>query len=187
MVNFEITDVGLISHLFLSKGIFTFGQVAEYVHQLPYGRNANKHDLTTLFSEQCGTCSTKHAVLKTLADENDVSGLQLMIGIYRMNGKNTPPVAAVLSRSNLEYIPEAHCYLKYEDSVLDFTKISKKPFNFIPDLLEVHEILAEQITDFKVNLHRKFLASWLIENPQLQYNLDELWAIRELCIKALGE
>ncbi len=187
MLNFEITDAGLISQLFLSVGMTTFLQAAEYIKQLPYGRNANKRNLATIFSDQCGTCSTKHAVLKVLADENRISGLHLMIGMYRMNAKNTPPVAEVLSQFNLEYIPEAHCYLRFGDLILDYTKYGDKLFEFLPDLLEEKVITPEQIVDYKVNFHQWFMENWLIENPQLTYNLKELWTIRERCIQAIGD
>lgn len=187
MFNFEIKDLGLISGLFLSKGISSFDLATKFIQQLPYGRNSNKYNLTTIFIDQCGTCSTKHAVLKALANENEFFDLSLMIGIYKMNESNTPPVKKVLSQFNLEYIPEAHCYLKYKDSILDYTKISKKPFEFLPDLMEEHEISPEQITDYKVNYHKQFLSNWLVENPQPAFTPDEMWAIREKCIRALSD
>ena len=187
MFNFEIKNLGLISGLFLSKGISSFDLATKFIHQLPYGRNANKYDLTTIFIDQCGTCSTKHAILKELANENKVFDLRLLIGIYRMNGSNTPPAKPVLSHFNLDYIPEAHCYLKYQDSVLDFTKISEKPLEFLPDLLEEQEICPDQIADYKVNYHKQFLSNWLLENPRQAFTPDEMWAIRENCIRALSD
>lgn len=187
MFNFTIKNEGPFSSQFLLTGKSNFLQAANFIQHLPYGRNANKYDLITLFSDQCGTCSTKHAVLKTLAMENKVPELRLMIGIYKMNASNTPPVSSALAHFNLEYIPEAHCYLRYKDSVLDYTKISKKPFNFLPDLLEEIEIYPDQISDYKVNYHRKFLSKWLLENPRLSYTPDEIWAIREKCILALSD
>lgn len=187
MFNFEIKNLGLISGLFLSKGISSFDLATKFIHQLPYGRNANKYDLTTIFIDQCGTCSTKHAILKELANENKVFDLRLLIGIYRMNGSNTPPAKPVLSHFNLDYIPEAHCYLKYQDSVLDFTKISEKPLEFLPDLLEEQEISPDQITDYKVDHHRQYLFKWLCEHPDVHYNTEQIWSIREKCILSLSD
>ncbi len=186
MFNFEIKNEGQISGLFLSGGVTSFIQAANFIQQLPYGRNANKYDLTTIFSDQCGTCSTKHAVLKTLADENQIAGLYLMLGIYKMNASNTASVARVLSGFSLDYIPEAHCYLRYGNTVLDYTKNSIKPFDFLPDLLEELEISPGQITDYKVNYHKQFLSKWLLDNPQLLYNVEKFWTIREKCILALA-
>jgi hypothetical protein len=187
MFNFEIKNEGPVSSQFLLRGKIDFLQAANFIQHLPYGRNANKHDLNTVFSDHCGTCSTKHAVLKTLADENQAFELRLIIGIYKMNASNTALVSPVLSRFNLDYIPEAHCYLKYRDTVLDYTKDSNKPFNFLPDLLEEQEIIPEQITDYKVNYHKQFLSKWISNNPQLNYTEEELWTIREKCIYALSE
>ena len=61
---FKIEQNGEISKEFLSRNILTFSQAALFVSQLPYGRNQNKNNLLTVFTDNCGTCSTKHALLK---------------------------------------------------------------------------------------------------------------------------
>ncbi|HET7819119.1 MAG TPA: hypothetical protein VFL70_07400, partial [Bacteroidia bacterium] len=73
--DFYIQSNGIISKKFLGKNIFTFKKAAAFIQQLPYGRNLNKNNLASLFIDNCGTCSTKHALLKTLADENDFKKL----------------------------------------------------------------------------------------------------------------
>jgi hypothetical protein len=55
---------GDISRLFFEKNISTFIKASRWVNDLPYRRNENKNTQTTLFKEECGTCSTKHALLK---------------------------------------------------------------------------------------------------------------------------
>ncbi len=173
----------------MENTIFTFSDAITFVKQLPYKRNPNKNDLTTLFSDNCGTCSTKHALLKQLIDENqantDFSEIKLMLGIFKMNAKNTPQIAEILSKNNLDYIPEAHNYLKFKDKNFDFTKSSSKPTNFEFDLLEELEISPHQITEFKVNYHKNYLTNWLqnIENKYLNIDFNALWIIREQCIQ----
>jgi len=39
------------------------------VQQLPYGSNSDRDDLMILFKEKMGTCTTKHVVITTLAQE----------------------------------------------------------------------------------------------------------------------
>lgn len=53
-----------ISNLFLTLSITTFREALKYVHELPYGRNNNRTDYLLVISEKCGTCSTKHALIK---------------------------------------------------------------------------------------------------------------------------
>jgi hypothetical protein len=184
-IDFVIDADGKISNEFRKKNIFTFRQAAGFIRNLPYGRNANKSDLVTLFMDNCGTCGTKHGVLQLLAGENKFNGFKLTIGLFKMNAKNTPEVATTLKLNHLEYIPEAHCYLKWNGLILDYTKSHSKPSDFIDDLIEELEILPDQITDYKVNYHRSYLGKWLAEN-QIQLTLDEIWAIREQCIRDLA-
>jgi hypothetical protein len=104
-----------------------------------------------------------------------------------MNQKNTPEISATLHKNNLEYIPEAHCYLKFEDQILDLTKINSKPTDFLNDLIEEIEISPEQINDYKVKYHKNYLVAWLEKNEHINYSLNDIWKIREQCIKDLAD
>ena len=185
--DFEIRSNGNISKEFLKRDIISFHQAAVYIQNLAYGRNSNKDDLTTLFTDNKGTCSTKHAVLKQLAIENEINDINLMLGIFRMNALNTPRVGNTLSENYLYYIPEAHTYLKYEDNYFDFTKRTSSPGSFINDLLFETEIQPSEINRHKIRIHRAFLVHWLTENNNISYSLDEIWEIRERCIQVLSE
>mgnify|MGYP003389956927 FL=1 len=184
--DFEIKSKGPISEEFIDRNIATFKNATLFVRKLPYRRNTNKNDLTTLFADNCGTCSTKHALLKKLADENKFDEVKLIIGLFRMNKTNTPKISTTLKQYNLEYIPEAHCYLKYKGLILDLTTLNSKPSDFLNDLIEEIEILPHQITDYKINYHKNHLTSWLDTNKQLNYTLNEIWKIREQCIQDLA-
>ena len=59
--------------------------------------------------------------MKQLAVENGVETISLCIGIYKMNALNTKGIGDVLKTYKLKYIPEAHTYLKYKDTIFDFT------------------------------------------------------------------
>ena len=87
---------------------------------------------------------------------------------------------------NLKYIPEAHNYLKFKNKILDFTKKNSSENDFINDLLEEIEIEPHKINQFKIEFHKNYLKNWLAKNPQIPFSLDELWKIREECIKALS-
>ena len=186
-IDFIIMSSAGISVQFTNRGIRSFREATTFIKELSYGRNADKSNLTTVFTDNCGTCSTKHALLQMLANENDYQGLHLMTGIFKMNGNNTPKVAERLRKHNLEYIPEAHCYLRYSNEILDFTKRNSQPSDFSDDLLEEIEIEPDQITTFKINYHRNYLQQWLMDNPDINLSLNELWEIRENCIRDLSQ
>ncbi|WP_312196120.1 hypothetical protein [Epilithonimonas vandammei] len=109
-----------------------------------------------------------------------------------MNGNNTPKIKSVLETlrepqsESLNYIPEAHNYLKFKNQILDFTKKNSSENDFINDLLEETEIQPHQINQFKIEFHKNYLKKWLSEHPEIHYSLDELWNIRELCIAHLS-
>jgi hypothetical protein len=183
---FKIVLKGKISDACLSRDLNSFYQAIDFIQHLPYGRNPDKTSLITVFTDGCGTCSTKHALLSELAKEQAQEGIQLITGLYCMNGKNTPAVAKTLRQHEIDLIPEAHCYLKFSGVRFDFTKAGSSPSDFEADLLEEMELLPEQITDFKVNYHKTYLKSWLETKPELNVSLEELWAIREQCIQDLS-
>ncbi len=65
----QITEAGPISKTFLGIGIRRFLDACRYVHAQPYGYNSDRDDLMILFKEKMGTCTTKHAVIASLAAE----------------------------------------------------------------------------------------------------------------------
>ena len=161
-----------------------FHLATNHVLHLPYRRNSSKEDLSLVLIEACGTCSTKHAALVQLALENDFQNLKLVLGIYQMNEANTSGVGKVLDVYQLNYVPEAHVYLKYEGNRIDITRTVESEASAFDVLLLEKEIQPNQIGSFKVNLHRDFLNQWRKEQG-LEMSLEELWRIREDCIHAL--
>lgn len=185
--DFEINgENGIVSRSFNNLAINSFMEACKWVESLDYRRNNDKNSKLVLFDELCGTCSTKHALLKRLADENGNNSLSLILGIFTMNSKNTPAIKDVLSNYDLKYIPEAHNYLRNHNYIWDFTGISVDETEFELDLLEEVEISPEQITDYKIQYHKDYLLRW-IETNKIPYTLDELWEIREECIAALAQ
>lgn len=185
--NFNIKPKGEISQEFLKRNILKFHHATEFIQNLNYGRNSDKDDLKTVFIDNKGTCSTKHAILKQLANENDFDSIKLTLGIFKMSAGNTPKVGNTLSDNNLIYIPEAHNYLKYKNEIFDFTKQNSSSNDFVSDLLFETEIQPNEINQSKIQIHKAFLINWLNENNDINYSLEELWKIREQCIQDLSE
>lgn len=186
ILDFNIASSSDISKAFTERGIVTFNEACAFVRQLKYGRNADKDNLFTVFSDNCGTCSTKHALLSQLALDNGYTDLKLMVGMYKMHAINTPKIGTILTDCGLEYLPEAHCYLRFNNDLMDFTMDTADTIDFQGDIMEEIEITPSQIDTFKVQYHKDFLKEWLSQHPEIHYSLEELWLIRENCIRALG-
>lgn len=119
--NAEIKGPGVISKEFIRLGIKGFSDACRYVHQLPYGYNSDRDDLLILFKEGRGSCTTKHAVIATLAEE---IGLPILknIGIYPMTEDIVTGTNEILDKFNLLYVPMVHCFLVFQDYRVDLTE-----------------------------------------------------------------
>jgi hypothetical protein len=184
---FTLESEKRVSRDFLQLGIKDFHSAVQFIWDLPYGRNSNSSDYTLVIQENCGTCSTKHAILAQLAHEHDQE-IQLVTGIYELCDVNTPGVGEVLNRYGLECLPEAHCYLTYQGRRFDFTRnltIKAEPIDFF---LYEETIQPSQIGEYKRKLHQTFLQAWLRDEKSDSITCwESLWSIREECIKALEE
>ncbi len=117
----EIQATGIISNTFMEMKIRSFHKACAYVHRVPYGYNADRENLMSLFEEGKGTCTTKHAVIATLASE---LGLPVgkRIGIYSMTEELVTGTASILRRYTLPYLPMVHCFLTDGTHRVDLTQ-----------------------------------------------------------------
>jgi hypothetical protein len=116
-----IDKKGIISENFTNMGIKTFWEACVYVHALPYGYNSTTDDILILFKEGYGSCTTKHAVIATLAEELSIP-VHKMIGIYSMNEEVVTGTNLILDKYHLPYLPMIHCFLVYDSYQVDLTE-----------------------------------------------------------------
>jgi hypothetical protein len=116
-----ITPVGIISKEFLKMNISSFHSACAYVHSMPYGYNAHRDDLMSLFNEGKGTCTTKHAVIASLAVELGLP-VHKHVGIYAMTEALVSGANTILRKYTLPYLPMVHCYLVHESHRVDLTE-----------------------------------------------------------------
>jgi hypothetical protein len=183
-MDFKLNSNDSLTQLLCSNGMVTWNETLIFTKNLPYGRNENRDDLSLVLKENKGTCSSKHAFLKEIANLNDIPNVELIVGLYKMNEANTK-IGNVLSENNIEYIPEAHCYLKINGERLDLTSKEADFEKIKTDLIQEIVIEPYQVGEFKVNYHKEFLEKWLNEST-LNHTFEELWSIREKCIENLS-
>ena len=189
MIDFQLDSTQVVGKYFSTQNINTFSNACSFIQQLSYKRiPIVDRELNTLietvFQLQCGTCSSKHAVLAQLALENNHPEIELCIGIYLMSAKTNPQVASILSAAGLTEIPEAHAYLRIGKERLDFTSKHIQIKTIEPFIVREQRCDPVQMMDWKPMIHKNYLNSWL-KRKQLPYSETELWEIREACIQAL--
>lgn len=170
----------------VESGVVSWEDLIRCVKTFHYGRNANRSDLSLVWTERRGTCSSKHAFLKHVANLNQIEGVELILCLYKMTSQNTANVGKVLDEFKLDYLPEAHCYIRFEGEAIDTTTMTSKFSSIQADVFEEQIIQAEQVIEFKVNYHQNFMKKWG-EEQHPDKSFEELWAIREKCVLALAE
>jgi hypothetical protein len=116
-----ISNAGIVSAEFLKLDINRFVDACRYVHELPYGYNTDRDNLMILFKENKGTCTTKHAVVATLAEE---LGMPIVknVGIYAMTEELVTGTNDILAKYDLPYVPMVHCFLAYGENRVDLSE-----------------------------------------------------------------
>lgn len=177
---------GPLSKLALNQGVSNTEELLRNLRDIPYGRTPKKTELAQVWQFHRGTCSSKHALVKAIADEQGWRDVELILCIYKMNATNTPGIKTTLVGTGLSYIPEAHCYIKLRDTSIDITNSDSDIDNIKSDILHEESIEAEQIGAWKEEFHKSYINEWL-KSQKIDMSLDELWLVREACISNLSK
>ena len=184
--DYKLTSEDELTAMIKHSGIETWNELIDFVKKLQYGRHTNRTDFGLVITKKKGSCSSKHALLKKVADLNKIENIKLILGIYRMTETNTPKIGTELTENSINFIPEAHCYLQIDHKRIDITTDQSDFTKIEKDIITELEIEPEQVAEFKFDYHKQFLVSWVLEN-QIDQKFDEIWEIREKCIAKLNK
>ena len=163
-----IAHSGAVSRQFLSLGIRTFQAACRHVHELPYGYNSDRDNLMILFKEKMGTCTTKHAVIATLAAELDLP-VKKNIGIYAMTESIVTGTDSILNTYGLPFVPMIHCFLSDGDHRVDLTEGNANGKNrSIDDFLFVETVIPNISGKDEYLKYRKVLKENILKLTELQ-------------------
>jgi hypothetical protein len=181
-----ITEAGPISAEFNGLGLRSFHEACRYVHDLPYGYNSDRDDLMILFKEKMGSCSTKHAVIATLAAE---LGLPITrgVGIYPMTEAIVTGAGSILSEYGLPYVPMIHCFLEYEGHRVDLTEGNRNGKNRpVGEFLFTDRVEVAISAKDEYLIYRKALSEVILKRPELKcVDIKRILHAREEGLKLL--
>lgn len=164
----KLPDAGPISRLFKELGIGRFHEACRYVQELPYGYNSDRDDLMILFKEKMGSCTTKHAVIATLAAELGLS-VEKSVGIYAMTEDLVTGTRKILEKYRLPYIPMVHCFLVHEDRRVDLSEGNDNGKNGpINRFLHTEKVAANIPAKAEYLLYRKALEDHVLCREELK-------------------
>jgi len=164
----KISEAGPVSKEFLDLGIQGFQDACRYVHSLPYGYNSDRDDLMILFKEKMGTCTTKHAVVATLAAE---LGLPVTrgVGIYAMTEAIVTGTDKILAEYGLPYVPMIHCFLEHGNHRVDLTEGNRNGKNRpIDDFLYTDRVAATISAKDEYMIYRRALSEVILKRDELK-------------------
>lgn len=162
-----IDGSGVVTSEFLKLGITGFTEACRYVHEMPYGYNSDRDDLLILFKEGKGSCTTKHAVIATLADELSLP-IRKSIGIYAMTEDLVTGTQPILENYRLPYIPMVHCFLVNENYRVDLTEGNFNGKNKPMDrFLYTREVTANISAKDEYLLYRNALKDHILSSKEL--------------------
>lgn len=165
--NVAIRASGPVSNKFLSMGIDGFIGACRFVHELPYGYNSDRDDLMILFKEKLGSCTTKHAVIATLAAESGLP-IKRAIGIYPMTEELVTGTGKILVKYGLPYVPMLHCFLVYGEHRVDLTEGNNNgKKRSIEDFLYTETLIANISEKDEYRLYRKALKDRILTKSEL--------------------
>jgi hypothetical protein len=181
-----ITGTGPVSKAFLDLDIPSFQEACRYVYALPYGYNSDRDDLMILFKEKMGTCSTKHAVIATLAEE---LGLPVTrgVGIYAMTEAIVTGTGKILTEYDLPHVPMIHCFLEYGNYRVDLTEGNRNGKNRpIDDFFYTDRVEAAIPAKDEYMIYRKALRDIILKRNEFKgVDIKRILHAREEGLKLL--
>ena len=182
----RIDGSGAISQEFLRLGVTGFMDACRFVQQLPYGYNSDRDDLLILFREGKGSCTTKHAVIATLAEDLAMPIVK-NIGIYGMTEDIVTGTKDILNTFNLPYVPMLHCFLVYGEYRVDLTEGNLNGKNRpIDEFLHTEKVIPNISAKDEYLLYRNALKGRILLREELRdVDIKRILQAREEGIKVL--
>jgi len=166
--NPTIIKKGIISEKFISIKIRTFWDACSYILNLPYGYNSKTDDILILFNEGYGSCTTKHAVIATLAEELNIP-VYKMVGVYAMSEEIVTGTNDILKKYDLPYLPMNHCFLVYNSYRIDLTEGNYNGKNrSIEDFLFTEKVFPNISEKDEYLLYKKALKNYILNRKEMK-------------------
>ncbi|MCK5184477.1 MAG: hypothetical protein KAJ76_03840 [Candidatus Heimdallarchaeota archaeon] len=184
----EFVASGVISKKFLELGITSFKEACLYVHNIEYGYNSDKDDKMILFKENLGSCTTKHGVIATLAEELNIP-LHKKVGIYKLTEVISTGTNKILKKYSIPYVPMIHCFLVYENYRFDLTEGNNNGKNTsIEEFIHDEKVIPFITTKDEYFLFKQILNEKILTSSEMKgIEKRTLLKAREEAIKLLKE
>jgi len=176
--NITLRAQGVISEQFLQRSLKTFHEACQWTKDLPYGTNSSREDSLIMFEEGYGTCTTKHGAIARLAQEQNLP-IHKNLGFYRLNNEIVTGVNPLLKPYNLDFIPQIHCFLAFENWRVDLTEGNCNGKN---KTIEDYDFVIQVVPDLTCEQHHAYYLEYLRQYAEFS---PPLAALSEATVMAL--
>ena len=181
--NLTLKGQNKLNKRFIEFGCVDFHSACNWLWKLPYQTNETS-DVNSVFVEGCGTCTTKHGVAATLAEE---LGLQIhkYLVFYRLDDSIIRGAGDVMERCNVPFIPGRHCVLGFEGFFTDLTWGNQT--GKLIDLVDFE--LYVRVPPFPSHQESEDLYAWALswyqkDEPKLKnLSIEDAISIRKECFQ----
>ena len=181
--NKSIDEKGNIGKQFAQQNIHDLYAAINYIHNLKYQPPSEPFNWNLVIPEQRGTCSTRHALLVVLAQENHIP-FTLGQAIYNLTPEKFPIIRSLLEKYKLPFILESHNFIIFKDYFLDSTFPGNAALLCKHDVESVKPIDCGELLHEKTVLYPQFLKQWLKQYGNM--TLDEYAVFHREVIDLLG-
>jgi hypothetical protein len=135
-----------------------------------------------------GSCTTKHAVIATLAQELGLA-VHKYIGIYAMTEALVTGTDSILEGYQLPYLPMVHCFLAFDRHWVDLTEKNRNGKNAaIETFLHTEAVIAHISGKDEYLLYRRALKDRILLREELRgIDIKTILQAREKGLNLLRE
>jgi len=125
-------------------------------------------------SQSMTKTSKTHAVLATLAVENQIDEVELMMGIFLIDELTFPELKNYFSDKNYKTIALTTSYLNINGNRFDFSTDASILDRIANKIVREQRMDPHQSKEWKEKIYEDYIQKWLKRNPTIAYSLAQI-------------
>lgn len=118
------------------------------------------------------TVAKFHAVLAQLAVENDISEIELVVGIFIVNATSFPELNDYFSDKSYDNLALSTCYCIIDGERIDFFKGNSFLDKISKRFVREQRVDPHQAKEWKEKIYEDYIGKWLKRNSEITETLD---------------
>lgn len=172
--NFEILSKKPISTYLRNKNINDFIGTINFLKSNPSELKNTQEIVVKDLEESMSTSSKIHAVLASLGEENDISEVELMMGIFLVDVNSFPELESYFSDKMYSSIALTTSYLKINGKREDFSTSKQIMERISSKIIREQRMDPHQSKEWKEKIYEDYIQKWLKRKPNVNYPIESI-------------